>query len=280
MAGALLFASMTHAEAELVSAIIWEGDSPHFGGFSAIHVDDDGLGFVALSDRAALVEGRFLRDAQGVIVGAEAGSPMLLRDRDGAPLRGPLADSEGIAVGPDGRLYIAFEGRARVRVQDGATGRPRLLPRHPDFDAMAPNASLEALAIAPDGTLYAIPERSGRANRPFPVYRYRNGAWDIPFALPRLGSFLVSGADIGPDGMLYVLERDFAVLGFRSRVRRFARDGSGETVLLETRTGAHDNLEGLSVWRDAAGDIRITMIADDNFGAFQRNEIVEYRIAP
>ncbi len=90
----------------------------------------------------------------------------------------------------------------------------------------------------------------------------------------------MSGADVGPDGMLYVLERDFAVFGFRSRVRRFARDGSDETVILESRTGQHDNLEGISVWRDAAGDIRITMVADDNFGAFQRNEIVDYRVLP
>ncbi len=159
LAGALVFATVADAGAELVSSFLWEGEGPDFGGFSAIHVDDDGLGFLALSDRGTLVEGRFVRDSDGVIVAISANPPLPLLDRSGARLRGPLADSEGIAMGPDGRLYIAFEGRARVRVQDGPTGYPELLPRHPDFDAMAPNASLEALAIWPDGTLYAIPER-------------------------------------------------------------------------------------------------------------------------
>ena len=42
--------------------------------------------------------------------------------------------------------------------------------------------------------------------------------------------------------------------------------------------GEHDNLEGIAVWRDRNGDIRITMISDDNYRAFQRTEFVEYRV--
>ena len=38
----------------------------------------------------------------------------------------------------------------------------------------------------------------------------------------------------------------------------------------------HDNLEGLAVTRAATGQIRLTMISDDNFNPFQRSEIVEY----
>ena len=33
-----------------------------------------------------------------------------------------------------------------------------------------------------------------------------------------------------------------------------------------------------SVWRDSAGDLRATMIADDNFSIFLSTEIVEYRL--
>ena len=72
----------------------------------------------------------------------------------------------------------------------------------------------------------------------------------------RDGDFLVVDADFGPDGKLYVLERDFGWLGFRTRVRRFALgpDGLGDEVtLLETPFGELDNMEGISVWRDAAG---------------------------
>jgi hypothetical protein len=200
-----------------------------------------------------------------------------LRDRTGAILTGPRGDAEGLAVAADGRIWISFEGSTRVRIEDRGDGLPDLLPAHPDFAAMQGNAGLEALAVAADGTLYAIPERSGRADRPFPVYRFRDGAWDIPFTLPRRGPFLVSGADIGPDGRLYLLERDFAGIGFRSRVRSFDLAGGDERLILETGVGLHDNLEGIDVREDAAG-IRLTMISDDNFRFFQRTEIVDYLI--
>ena len=116
---------------------------------------------------------------------------------------------------------------------------------------------------------------------PFPVWRWRDGVWDQPFSVPRSGDWLAVGADIGPDGRLYLLERDFkGLLGFRSRVRRFDISDSGlshETVLLESRPLQYDNLEGISVWRDAQ-DIRLTLISDDNFGMLQRTELVEYRV--
>jgi hypothetical protein len=41
----------------------------------------------------------------------------------------------------------------------------------------------------------------------------------------------------------------------------------------------HGNLEGLAVWQDALGTIRLTMLSDDNFNSFQRSEFVEYRVA-
>ena len=52
-------------------------------------------------------------------------------------------------------------------------------------------------------------------------------------------------------------------------------DGSDEETLLETSLFTHDNLEGLSVWRDG-GTLVMTMISDDNFRGVQRTEIVEY----
>jgi hypothetical protein len=135
------------------------------------------------------------------------------------------------------------------------------------------------------GTLYGVPERSGGLTEPFPVYRYRDGVWDVPFSVARRGEFLPVGADVGPDGLLYLLERRFlGVFGLQSRVRRFAVDGDGigqEQTLFETLPRTHDNLEGIAVWRDAQGFIRLTMISDDNGRApLQRTEFVEYRVLP
>jgi len=138
--------------------------------------------------------------------------------------------------------------------------------------------------MAPDGALYTMPERSGGASRPFPVYRYRDGEWTRPFSIPRRGPFLPVGADFGPDGRLYLLERHLGgISGFLSRVRSFRIDGDlllDERPVLETSAGQHDNLEGIAVWKDKGGHIRLTMVSDDNFFILQRTELVEYRLEP
>lgn len=274
---ALLAAGPALADAEYLGRYVWSGDWPGFGGWSGIEVADDGAAFVAVSDRAALVQGRLLRDDTGLVSGVEVTDRAPITDVDGNAMRTARGDSEGIALAPDGTLYISFEGVTRVRVQQGLQGEPSLLPDHPDFAGMQANAALESIAIGPDGAIYTMPERSGRAERPFPVYRFRNGAWDVPFSIPRRGAFLISGADIGPDGRLYILERDFAGVGFRSRVRSFDLTGGDERTELQSGVGQFDNLEGIAVWQDAQG-IRLTMISDDNQNWFQETEIVEYRL--
>ena len=184
---------------------------------------------------------------------------------------------------PQGGFYVSFEGQHRVRHYT-AVDQPALrVVGHPDFADMQMNSSLEALAIDTRGHLFTLPERSGALDRPFPVYRFDGQGWDIPFSLSRSAGFLPVGADFGPDGWLYLLERALTGPGFRSRVRRFDIAGdrvNAEEVLFQTRTGQHDNLEGISVWQDGTGRIRLTMIADDNFKFFQRTELVEYAVTP
>ena len=273
---ALLQAAPALADATLIDTYVWSESDPKFGGFSAIELADDGFGFVALSDRGHITEGRMMRE-DGVITGVEIGPLEVLRARHRAPLSRKERDSEGLAVAPDGTSFISFEAAHGLRQYDRGGGFGSDLITTPSFAALQINSSLEALAMGPDGALYTLPERSGMATRPFPVYRYKNGKWDQPFTIPRYGPYLMSGADIGPDGRLYLLERDFAGIGFRSRVRRFNLDGSGGEVVLQTRLGVHDNLEGISIWQDDQG-LRMTMISDDNFRFFQQTQIVEYRL--
>jgi hypothetical protein len=272
----LLWPGALAAEARLIGVFDWTEDWAGFGGFSAIEVSEDGQEFLALSDRALLVEGRLQREG-GVVTGVTVTDRAQVLDLDGTVMPMPRGDSEGLALARAGRIFLSFEGVARVWVQDGLQGPPRGLPRADGFAGLPRNGALESLAIAPDGSIWTIPERSGRADLPFEVFRFADRAWTVAWALPRRGSFLPAGADFGPDGRLYLLERDFTGWGFRSRIRRFAPDGSGEEVVLETATGVHDNLEGISVWQDADG-LRITMISDDNFRFLQQTQIVEYRL--
>lgn len=276
-------ASQPHP-AGFLSSFAWTMEDANFGGLSAIELSDDGRSFLAITDRGYWTRGTLTRDGAGIITAVSAQPMTPLRGKGAAPLDDRRNDSEGLAVARDGTVYISFESVARVLRYDRIDGPAANLPTPAEFDAMQVNSALEALAIGSDGTLYTLPERSGKMDRPFPVYRFRNGKWDQPFDLRRDGGFLAVGADIGPDGRFYLLEREFhGLAGFASRVRSFALSDKGlsdERTEFESPTGQHDNLEGISVWRDASGAIRLTMISDDNFYFFLGTDIVEYRVLP
>jgi len=251
-------------------------DAPVFGGFSSLEVATDGRSFTATSDRGLLMEGDILRE-NGRMVGVEnlVLSPIL--DTKGAPLAGLNSDAEGLAIGPDGAIYMSFEGNHRIMRQPVAGALPDFVPKHPDFRSLINNSGLEALAVAEDGVIFAIPERSGAVDRPFPVYRLLDTGWDKAWEIERRGEYLVTGADI-LNNQLYVLERDLVgIFGFSSRIRRFSiGDGLGpEEVLITTRTRQFDNLEGIALWQSPEGQTRALMISDNNFRFFQQSQLVE-----
>ncbi|WP_207101558.1 esterase-like activity of phytase family protein [Paracoccus shandongensis] len=269
------------ASLDYVGTFVWSGDDDSFGGFSGIEISPDGSGFHALTDRAHLYWGSIDRDSQGVIRALNIAGRTHLKDSKGIPLPpGYTGDSEGLAVGEDGTLWISFEGLDRVARYDGPDARATALRPPPKGPGMRINSGLEALAIR-DGTLYALPERSGREDLPFPILTFRDNRWNRAGEIRRDPRWLAVAADFGPDGWFYLLERDFrGILGFASRVRRMQLTDTGpvnEEILLTTRPLQYDNLEGLAVWHDGQG-IRLTMISDDNFLALQRTELVEYRL--
>ncbi|MCX7646264.1 MAG: esterase-like activity of phytase family protein [Rhodobacteraceae bacterium] len=262
---------------------VWTADDPRFGGVSGLELADDGETFAAVTDRGMLLTGRLLRDGAGRLSGVDGVRIQPLRDARGAPVTGRDADAEGLAVAPDGTLYVSFEAEHRVWSFAGPGTPARPLPLHPDFARLQNNSGLEALAIDREGRLLTLPERSGRLDRPFPVYRLENGAWTQPFDLPRDGAWLPVGADVGPDGRLYLLERNFRGLrGFDARVSRFALGPGGpgpREVLLESRALFQNNFEGIAVWRDGDGRLRFVLVSDDNFAFPLTTELVEYRLA-
>ena len=262
---------------------IWRMADERFGGLSSIRISDGGSRLLSVSDRAAYINAQIIRDDTGRIRRVNPDGPMRpLRDAKGRPYPKGGIDSEGMVIDSTGQVFISTEGPAAIFRYKTLEGKAAALPVPDAFAQMQRNSSLEALAIAPDDTLYTLPERSGGESKPFPVYRWRKGKWDQPFSLPRRGDFLATDADIGPDGRFYLLERAFRGLGgFASRVRSFALTPKGagdERTIFETQGGTYDNLEGLSVWRDAPGSLRLTMISDDNFRMVERTELVEYRL--
>lgn len=259
---------------------VWRERAPWFGGFSGIEISDDGREMLALSDRATLVSATLGR-TDGRVSGVKVHRADKLRSSGNKILKGRSGDSEGLALAPGGGHYISFEGAHRLAHFGAAHARSTVMPQPAAFRQLAPNGSFEPLAIDRRGYLYTMPESSRVADGSIPVYRWDGRRWSTPFTLPQRQDYLPVGADFGPDGRLYLLERATRTLGFRSRIRRWdmvrgvARN---EQIILQTSTGTHQNLEGLAIWRDAGQRLRATMISDDNFLFLLRTEIVEYAL--
>jgi hypothetical protein len=275
--------SAASGTARLISAHALSAEHPAFGGLSAVAVSSDGARLMLLSDRAVLFTAALAREDGRIVALADARAHPL---RDAAGRLAPQLDSEGIALDGDAGHWISFEGaRPRVWRYPGPGGKPSPAPASPAFERLQRNSGLEALAAGPDGTLYALPERSGDLAAPFPVFRLLPGAaaWDAaPGAWPRRPPHLATGAEVGPDGRLYVLERDASLLGgFAARVRRAPLSQwpafEPETVL-DLRRGGVDNMEGVALWRDAGGQLRMLLVSDDNLAFWQRSLLLEFAI--
>ena len=282
-------AARGEGEAVFVSRIAWTLDDGRFGGWSGVDmIPGDGAAgtrFAAISDRGWIVDGRINRGPSGRISDVSVGAFRRLGDRAAKPFfPREHRDSEGLAITPEGRVLVAYERLQRVfSYPDLSATNPTVLPIYRDFIGFYANSGLEALAVGPEGAVYTLPEVAAGGGGPVPIYRHDGTAWEIVAQLPdRADRFQPVGADIGPDGRFYLLERKVIErMGFASRVRRFDLTGDGlanETLLVSTRVATHDNLEGLAVWQGADGRIRLTMVSDDNFGRWQVSEIVEYLV--
>lgn len=265
----------------LDSSLVWTDPDPRFGGLSALALTDGGRHLLTIGDRGIWVSADLARDPDGKLTGITRTGLGSLHGVKGEPLTEFAADAEGLALDPKGRAYVSFEELHRVRRYDRIDRPATSLPGYAAFRRLGGNTGLEALAIDAAGTVYAIPERRPDPGPWIPVYRLRGGSWDQDLRLPYGGDdFLESDATFGPDGRLYLLERKFRWLGgFATRIRSFGRTATGfdaGETLLETRFGELDNMEGISVWRDAQGRIRVTLISDDNFFPLQRTWLNEY----
>ncbi|WP_116085304.1 esterase-like activity of phytase family protein [Tropicimonas sp. IMCC34011] len=245
---------------------------PDPGGWSAVHVSPDGARAIAIADNGVRADLR-LRRENGRLTGADLISRAPLAGPDGRTLEGAGEDSEGLALLPDGRVAISFERASRILIYPADGGSPERLAV-PEAETLDPNRGYEGLASSPDGTLYTLREGNVDDTGPVPLWAW-DGAWRVSRQIPRDRAWLAAGADIGPDGQIYILERAFLGLGFASRIRRFntTGDDSGQ-IVWSSSFGVHGNLEGLSLWQDGA-TLRALMVSDNNHAGVARSEFVE-----
>lgn len=267
--------------ATFVGAFVLPTDIADFGGLSGLRLTADGLRFHVTSDKSRLFSGQVTRDTAGAINGFALDGPAIRwRDARKHKLLPPYSDSESLEVLPDGTFMVSFEDMDRIARFKADGQQIDELPSPREFSGFERNSGLEAMAVAADGSVFTMPEGDAAGVTSFPVFHYAQGRWSIPFHLPEDHTWRPVDADFGPDGRLYILERDFwGLLGFRSRLRRITLAGDSvqaDEVMFTSNLGQFGNLEGLSVWRDAAGHLRATMVSDNNLLAFMTSEFVDY----
>lgn len=257
----------------------WQVDHPDFGGLSALIMARGGSALVAGGDRGTFVEAQLARDATGALlrVGPVRLTPALLRN--GTPPEDFVMDLEALTPAPQGGWFTAFEGATRIEWLAGAGAQPRATHEWEQFASLFSNQAFEALATLPDGRVIAITE----ARAPAPSMIWDGKTWAAGPDIPVRPGYRITGADMGPDGCLYLIERRYGIAaGFTFGLRRLSGGPGGwrDTLLYHAAPARLGNAEGLSVWETAAGQMRASVITDDGFWPLTPTRLIEFHLTP
>jgi hypothetical protein len=265
----------------------WENHSAQFGGLSGLLIENGGANIIAASDRGTLFNATLTRDTQGNITQITDVTEHAIRLPKGGPVDRFKGDIEGLSRLQDGRLALSFEGYARIMTMDTLAADTVWTHRWDRFESYFNNSAFEGLATLPDGRLMVLVETRGRYGMGRAYVKNNGREWTGPHPVPVTPRFKVTGADVGPDGCLYTLERRFNLfVGIEYRVMRHWQAGgvwtkdagwNSETLYVSAK-GRDGNGEGLSVWQDKNG-LRITVITDDGFLSLPRTQLVELQIS-
>jgi len=276
---------------EFRGGLVLTSNDRAFGGISSLHMEPDGAHFIAITDQGSWLRGRIVyRDGKPVGVADAEMAPMLAWD--GKPLASHRWYDVESLVELDGQFYAGIERVEKIvrfdfrRFGFAARGEPIKVPA--EFKSFSYNQSLECLAAGPPGSplagaLIVVTERSLDAagnHRSFLLKGEEVGR----FTVKRSGGFDVSDCTVLPPSDLLLLERYFSVTGgLGMRIRRIPlaaikpgalADGA---VLIEADLGFQiDNMEGIAVHRNDAGEIVLTLVSDDNFSPLQRNLLLQF----
>jgi hypothetical protein len=275
--------------------LILEASYRDFGGLSSLRVAADGEHFLSASDRGSWLRGRIVyRDKTPIAIADAEMGPTLGPDGRTLKSRG-WYDSESLAE-DGGTVWLGIERVQQILRfdygKDGlrARGVPIAVP--PGVKLLPHNQSLECLvavpkdAVAkdgpPGGTLIVISERG--LDTQGHLMGFLIGGPGGVFSLRRTDDFDVSDCALTPDRRLLVLERRFSwTRGLAMRIRSVPLSSikpgalvDGPELIYADMGHQIDNMEGLSVHRDAAGALVLTLISDDNFSPLQRTLLLQF----
>jgi hypothetical protein len=272
-------------------------DNAAFGGWSALALDAAGTRLLSASDAGVWMTGR-LDYQDGRLAGLSDVTLAAMRGTAGETLsRVGRGDVESLAV--DGTAcFVGIERVHEIRryacaeAPFTARGVPQPVP--PALKKMPKNAGLEALAVVPrrpssaggppGGSLIGLTEtgpREGEDALGFIIGGGKSSAFRVKLS----DGFSITDAAVA-GGDLLALERHYSLLrGVAMRVRRVplaqVRPDAvvdGEALIVAGRAQQIDNMEGLAVHTNSAGETILTMISDDNFSFLQRTLILQFAL--
>lgn len=294
----------TDRDATRFGKLEWRGglvlSSPakSFGGWSGLVVGPKGKGFVAISDAGSWMTGK-LTYRDGVLAGiADTKLGPLLALKGRKLRRNRTRDAEGATLLSGsldkGTLLISFEQLDRIGrfpLGKSGVGAPsRYLTIPPEVTQRRSTDGIEAVAVLnkgpAKGSAVAIAERLMTKDGHHAAWFLRGGKHSA-FSIRDIGGFDITDAATLPDGDLLILERRFRWSeGVKVRLRRLSasklKPGAvmdGETLLEADISKEIDNMEGLGVHTNAAGETIVTLISDDNFNRFlQRTLLLQFAL--
>lgn len=268
-----------------------------FGGLSAIGFTSQDGRLTMVSDRGNFVSGQLIYDEGDRPLSLIGVSIAPIQNSKGADLPRAFArDAEALAIvpRPNGQsvVRVGFENLTRVadfHLENGVPQGPATEVAIPDWlTATRTNESLEAVCLAPpaspvagstllltEGVMTGDGAHSGYllGHNDKGLLSYRSGSGTNPTDC----AFL-------PNGDLLVLERGVALVAFAARLVRIPADQvrpgnemQGE-VLFEGVGGDLDNMEGIAVHASPSGEVRVTLISDNNFNDWERNLLLEFAL--
>ena len=194
----------------------------------------------------------------------------------------------------DGQLYVGIERVEKIvrfdYRRDGLAARGKPIKVPDDFKTFTYNKSLECLAAAPKGSplagqLIVVTEHSLDAQGHHRSY-VLDGNRVTRFSVQRSDNFDVSDCTILPPADLLLLERSFSPLrSIGMRIRRIPLASikpdaliDGKVLIVADLGYQIDNMEGIAVHRNAAGETILTLVSDDNFSFIQRNLLLQFAL--
>lgn len=275
---------------EFRGGLVLTSEFAGFGGISGFTLDQDGR-FLAITDAGLFLAGRLDTEGDRPVGFSDVTAAALLDDQGRIQATRQRGDVESVTVGPDA-VYVGMETINEIwrypRPPLGANGR--LVPA-PAIKGLRRNLGVESLAYVPagpyKGMLIAVAEEGADRNADLPAFII-GGPVPGTFTIARSGPFDATDLAITPEGVMYLLERHYSPLtGVFMQIRRFAladvKPGARLTgeVLGSFDLGYEiDNMEGLAVTRNAAGETLLTIVSDDNFSMLQRTILLRFAVMP